>query len=145
LLKIVSRLSDEAAFDAFIAAHSSAVIGLLPQFDEERSQYAALAAVLGVAFPQVTFAVADGSNPRLASLFRLAAPCALAVLRERVVLHVESGIPSASRLSGFLRSALTLDMQRLRAELNAERAMHAALGVHRAGLLWRAEGSQRPG
>jgi hypothetical protein len=143
-LRIVSKLSDETAFDAFVAAHPSAVIGFLPQFDEERSQYAALAAVLGAAFPKVAFAVADGGHPRLASLFCLAGPCALAVLRERVVLHIESGIPSAARLSGFLRSALMLDMQRIRAELNAERAMRAALAVHQPGLLFRPDSLRSP-
>jgi hypothetical protein len=139
-LRTVSRLSDEAAFEAFISSHPSAVIAFLPPFEEEQSQYAALAAVLGAAFPQVAFAVADSGNPRLASLFCLAEPCALAVLRERVVLHMEAGLPSAARLSGFLRSALTLDMQRVRAELDAERAMRAALSMHRPRLIFRRAG-----
>lgn len=139
-LRTVSRLSDEAAFEAFIASHPSAVIALLPPFEEELSQYAALAAMLGAAFPQVAFAVADSGNPRLASLFCLAEPCALAVLRERVMLHLAAGLPSAARLSGLLHSALTLDMQRVRAELDAERAMQAALSVHRPRIFFRRAG-----
>ena len=139
-MRAVPRLPDEAAFEAFVSAHPCAVVGLLPQFEEERSQYSALAAILGAAFPQVTFAVADSGNPQLASLFCLAEPCALAVLRERVVVHMETGIPSAARLSGFLRSALTLDMQRVRAELDAERAMRAVLSAHFPRRLFRRAG-----
>jgi hypothetical protein len=53
---------------------------------------------------------------------------------------MEAGLPSAARLSGFLRSALTLDMQRVRAELDAERAMRAALSMHRPRLIFRRAG-----
>jgi hypothetical protein len=79
----------------------------------------------------VTFAHADGSDEKIANLFRLAEPCAFAIIRERMVLHFESGIPSAAKLSGLLRLALAQDMRRVRAELEAERAMRAALAAHR--------------
>jgi hypothetical protein len=128
---MLPRLADEAAFDTFVSTHPAAVIGFTPQFEEEISQYAALAAAVGAAFPQVNFAMADGSDERFAKRFALAAPCALAIIRERVVLYLEAGIPAAATLAEYLRAALALDMQRVRAELEAERAMRAALTVHR--------------
>lgn len=126
------RLTDEAAFEALLAAPSPAVIGFVPQFEEEISQYAALAAAVGAVFPQVSFALADGGDERLARMFGLAAPCALAIIRERVVLHFEFGMPSAARLTESLRAALARDMQRVRIELDAEGAMRAALAAHQA-------------
>jgi hypothetical protein len=126
------RLADQTAFDALLAAPCAAVIGFVPQFEEEISQYAALATAVGAVFPQVSFALADGSDERLARLFGLAAPCALVIIRERVVLHFEFGMPAAARLTESLRAALARDMQRVRMELAAEGAMRAALAVHRA-------------
>jgi len=128
---MLPRLADEAAFEAFVSTHPSAVIGFTPQFEEEISQYAALAAALSAAFPQVSFALADGSDERFARMFALAGPCALAIVRERIVLHFEAGIPSAARLAGFIRAALETDMRRVRADLEAERAMRTALATHR--------------
>lgn len=125
------RLTDEAAFDALLGAHPSAVVGFTPQFEEEISQYAALAAAVGAAFPQVTFGLADGGDERFARMFGLATPCALAIIRERVVLYFEPGIPSAAKLTELLRAALARDMGRVRMELEAERAMRAALAAHR--------------
>ncbi len=125
------RLTDEAALEAFATAHCPAVVGFAPQFEEEISQYAALVATVGAAFPQVTFALADGGDERFARMFGLAAPCALAVIRERVVLYFESGIPTAAKLTELLRAALARDMPRVRAELEARRAMRAALVAHR--------------
>jgi hypothetical protein len=130
---MLPRLADEAAFETFVSTHSAAVIGFTPQFEEEISQYAALAAAVGAAFPQVTFALADGSDERFARMFALAAPCALAIVREGVVLYFEPGMPSAARLAAFLNAALARDMRRVRAELEAERAMRSALAIHRLG------------
>jgi len=125
------RLTDGAVFDAMLDSSSLAVVGFTPQFDEEISQYAALAAVVGAAFPRVSFGLADGADERLARVFGLTTPCALAIIRDRVLLHFESGIPPAAKLAQLLRAALARDMRRVRMELEAERAMRAALAVHR--------------
>jgi len=125
------RLTDEAALDALLAASSAAVVGFVPQFEEEISQYAALAAAVGAAFPHVTFGLVDGGDERFARMFGLATPSALAIIRERVVLHLESGIPSAAKLIEVLRAALARDMRRVRMELEAEREMRAVLAAHR--------------
>jgi hypothetical protein len=109
---MLPRLPDEAAFDAFVSAHPAVVVAFLPQFDEELSQFAALASAVGAAFPKVRFARADGNDERFARRFSLAAPCALAIFRERDILYLEPGIPSAAKLIEFLHTALTIDLRR---------------------------------
>jgi hypothetical protein len=56
---------------------------------------------------------------------------ATAIFRNRVVFYLEPGIPSAGQLGGLLDRVLAVDFDRVRAEIEQQRAAEAALATHR--------------
>jgi hypothetical protein len=73
--------------------------------------------------PGVGFGRVDASaEPALCVMFGLADADALVILRERVVLYCEPGPHPASRIEALLAQVRSLDMDAVRAAIEAEKA-----------------------
>jgi hypothetical protein len=54
-----------------------------------------------------------------------------AIFRKRVGMYLEPGLPAAAQLVRLLDGIAAVDMQRVQAELEQERAARESLAVHR--------------
>jgi hypothetical protein len=82
-------------------------------------------------FPAATFARIDPSREReIAAMFGLGEEPALLIFRDRVVLYLEAGEHSIERTGALLRQVAALDMDRVRSDLDRERA-EAAVHMQR--------------
>jgi thioredoxin 1 len=71
----------------------------------------------------IGFAQVDASaEPGLCAMFGLSGTDALVILRERVVLYCEPGAHPASRIEPLLAQVRNLDMDAVRAAIEAEKA-----------------------
>jgi hypothetical protein len=74
-------------------------------------------------FPSVTFARIDPLREAgIAAMFGLAAAPALLIFREGIVLYLESGEHPPERIEGLLARITALDLDRVRAAIEKERA-----------------------
>ena len=71
------------------------------------------------------------TQPELAALFGLREGPALLIFREKVVLYLEEGDHSATRVDELLRQVLALDMNAVRAEIEEQKRAEVALGMRR--------------
>lgn len=107
-----------ASFDEAVMAHAMLVVAFAaPDADPGR-----LDALAGE-HADVTFAWVDASaEPALAAMFGLPGTDALVMLRERVVLYCEPGPHPASRIEALVAQVRALDMDAVRAAIEAEKA-----------------------
>ncbi len=120
---------DERSFDDFVSAHDTVVVGFVQQ-DGDAALFSALAgAVLGH-HPGVFFAQVHGQQRGLFELFGLSGT-ATAIFRARIGLYLEPGLPAPDLLVRLLEGINALNMQRVQAELEQERAAREALAVRR--------------
>ncbi len=71
----------------------------------------------------VGFGLVDAAaEPALCAMFGLTGTDALVILRERVVLYCEPGAHTAARIEGLLAQVRNLDMDAVRAAIEAEKA-----------------------
>ena len=71
------------------------------------------------------------AQPELAALFGLREGPALLIFREQVVLYLEGGEHSATRVDELLRQILALDMNAVRAEIEEQKRAEIALRMRR--------------
>ena len=121
---------DEASFDRFVSDNDTAVIGFVGQ-DGDAALFSALSNAVLEQHPGVAFAQVHGhSSHKLFDLFGLSGT-GTAIFRGRVGMYLEAGLPAAAQLARLLDGIAALDMERVRAELEQERAAREALAVHR--------------
>jgi hypothetical protein len=120
---------DESGFDRFVSDHDTAVIGFIEE-DGEAALFSALASdVLGKR-PGVAFAQVHGDSRGLFDMFGLGGT-ATAIFRGRVGMYLEAGLPAADQLVRLLDGIAGLNMERVQAEIEQERAARESLAVHR--------------
>lgn len=115
-------------FDDFVSGHDVAVVGFTGGESDEVA-YAAAASAALAAHPDVAFATVGSGQRDVLAMFGLEGS-ATAIFRERVVLYLDLGILGAARLSELLRGAKSLDMAKVRARLDEEKAAEAAMATH---------------
>ena len=71
------------------------------------------------------------TQPELAALFGLREGPALLIFREKVVLYLEEGEHSSTRVDELLTQVLALDMNAVRAEIEEQKRAEVALGMRR--------------
>ncbi len=118
---------DITNFDAFVSDHETVVVGFLAAKDEAAG-FGALALATGSATPAVAFGLVESDSREVFDMFGLGAT-ATAIFRQRIVLYLEAGLPDAGRLAQLLDRVAALDIAKVRAEIDAERA-RAALATH---------------
>jgi hypothetical protein len=120
---------DESGFDRFVSDNDTAVVGFV-EGERDAATFTALAtAVLGI-HPSVAFARVADDNRALFDMFGLSGT-GTAIFRKRVGMYLEAGLPAADQLVRLLDGIAALDMQRVQAELEQERAARESLAVHR--------------
>jgi hypothetical protein len=120
---------DETGFDRFVSDNDTAVIGFIEE-EGEAAIFSALANDVlgkrtGVAFAQV-----HGNSRGLFDMFGLGGT-ATAIFRRRVGMYLEAGLPAADQLVRLLDGIAALNMERVQAEIEQERAARESLAVHR--------------
>jgi len=120
---------DETVFDRFVSDNGTAVIGFIAE-DGEAPVFSALANdVLGKR-PGVAFALVLANSRGLFDMFGLNAT-ATAIFREHIGMYLEAGLPAPGQLVRLLDGIAALNMERVRTELEQERAARESLAVHR--------------
>jgi len=120
---------DDSSFDRFLSEHDLAVIGFIAQ-DADAGLFAALStAVLGNQ-PGAVFGQVPREHRSLFDLFGVKGT-ATAIFRQRVGMYLEPGLPEPDLLVRLLKGINALDMERVRSELEQERAARESLAVHR--------------
>ena len=126
---MAQAIFDEASFERFLADNETAVIGFIGQ-DGEAAQFAALADAVLPRHPGVAFALVSGRSRALFDMFGLDGT-ATAIFRARVGMYLEAGMPAAHVLERLLAGIGALNMDRVRAEIEQEKAARESLAVHR--------------
>lgn len=125
----VPAVLDETGFDRFVSDNDTVVIGFIGE-DADASIFSALAgAVLGK-HPGVAFAQVGASSRALFDMFGLGGT-GTAIFRGRVGMYLEPGLPAAGQMMQLLDGIVALDMNRVRAEIEQEKAARESLAVHR--------------
>jgi hypothetical protein len=120
---------DETGFDRFLSDNDTAVIGFVEKV-ADTAVFSALAnGVLGK-HSGVAFAQVRGNSRALFDMFGLGGT-GTAIFRGRVGLYLEAGLPAANQLARLLDGIVALNMDRVRAEIEQERAARESLAVHR--------------
>lgn len=123
----------EANFDAFIEKHAVAAVLIHAPGEFSSEALEALARVCErMAMPSAMACVNRLSAPGLAAMFGVARTPYLLIFRERVALFAEPAHPTPMGLEGVLTQIQQLDMDKVRAELEAERQAREALLMRRA-------------
>ena len=120
---------DQTNFDAFVSDHETVVVGFLADAGNAAS-FEGLVQAAGDRTPAVTFGAVESDSREVFDMFGLSAT-STGIFRQRVVLYLEPGLPDANRLGQLLAGVSALDIAKVRAEIEAERA-RAALAVHKA-------------
>ena len=120
---------DESGFDRFVSDNDTVVVGFVEGESDAATFTALAAAVLGI-HPDVAFARVADDNRALFDMFGLSGT-GTAIFRKRVGMYLESGLPAAAQLVRLLDGIAAVDMQRVQAELEQERAARESLAVHR--------------
>ena len=120
---------DETGFDRFVSDNDTAVIGFVEENGNAAIFSALVSDVLGK-HPDVAFAQVHGNSRGLFDLFGLSGT-ATAIFRGRIVMYLEPGLPAAGRLTQLLDGIAALDIERVRNEIEQQRAARESLAVHR--------------
>lgn len=120
-------LLDETSFDRFVSDHETVVIGFLTDGNEAPS-FGRLAQSACGRTPEVAFGVVEHDCRAVLDMFGLSAT-ATGIFRQRIVLYLEAGVPDSDRLGQLLDRIAALDISKVRAEIDEERA-RAALSTH---------------
>ena len=120
---------DETGFDRFVSDNDTAVIGFVEK-EADAAVFSALAnGVLGK-HSGVAFAQVRGNSRALFDMFGLGGT-GTAIFRGRVGMYLEAGLPAADQLARLLDGIVALNMDRVRAQIEQERAARESLAVHR--------------
>lgn len=120
---------DETGFDRFVSDNDTAVIGFVEKEADAAVFSALVNGVLGK-HSGVAFAQVRGDSRVLFDMFGLGGT-GTAIFRGRVGLYLEAGLPAADQLARLLDGIIALNMDRVRAEIEQERAARESLAVHR--------------
>jgi hypothetical protein len=120
---------DETGFDRFVSDNDTAVIGFVEENGNAAIFSALVSDVLGK-HPGVAFAQVHSNSRGLFDMFGLSGT-ATAILRGRIVMYLEPGLPDAGRLTQLLDGIAALDIERVRTEIEQERSARESLAVHR--------------
>lgn len=121
------EILDKANFDAFVSDHDTVVVGFLADAGEA-AHFDSLAQAAGSRTPTVAFGIVEAECREIFDMFGLSAT-ATGIFRQRVVLYLEAGLPDVGRLAQLLDGVAALDIAKVRAEIDEERA-RAALATH---------------
>ena len=120
---------DVTGFDRFVSDNDTVVVGFV-EGERDAATFAALAtAVLGMR-PSGAFARVTDDNRELFDMSGFSGT-GTAIFRGRVGMYLEPGLPAADRLVTLLDGIAALDMRRVQAELEQERAALESLAMHR--------------
>lgn len=120
---------DESCFDRFVADNDTAVIGFIEEGDDA-DLFSGLANDVRAKYPGVAFAQVNGKSRGLFDTFGLTTT-ATAIFRGRVGMYLEAGLPAADTLARLLDGIAALNMERVKAEIEQEKAARESLAVHR--------------
>lgn len=120
---------DETGFDRFVSDNDTVVVGFV-ESEPDAATFTALATTVLGMHPSVAFARVTDDNRALFDMFGLSGT-GTAIFRKRVGMYLEAGLPAADQLVRLLEGIAALDMQRVQAELEQERAARESLAVHR--------------
>ncbi len=120
---------DEFGFDRFVSENDTAVIGFVEKEGDAAAFSALVNGILGK-HPGVAFAQVGGNSRALFDMFGLSGT-GTAIFRGRVGMYLEPGLPAADQLTRLLDGIVALNMDRVRAEIEQERAARESLAVHR--------------
>ncbi|MEO8164596.1 MAG: hypothetical protein ABI619_04295 [Betaproteobacteria bacterium] len=120
---------DRTSFDGFVSDHDTVVVGFV-QEEADAERFSALASDVIGHHPGVFFSQVHAHERELFELFGLTGT-ATAIFRARIGMYLEPGLPAAAALVRLLDGIGALNMQRVQAELEQERAAREALAVHR--------------
>jgi hypothetical protein len=120
---------DETGFDRFVSDNDTAVIGFVEE-DGDAAKFSALVNDVLGKHPGVAFAQVYSSSRGLFDMFGLSGT-ATAIFRGRVGMYLEAGLPAADQLARLLDGVATLNMERVRAEIEQERSARESLAAHR--------------
>ena len=119
---------ESSTFDDFVSGRDVAVVGFIGNATDEAS-YATAAGAALAAHPDVAFATVGAGQQDLFAMFGMEGS-ATAIFRERVVLYLDLGILAGPKLTELLGGAKSLDMAKVRARLDEEKAAQAAMATH---------------
>ena len=86
------------------------------------------AALVNAQFPDAYLAqIVIEDEPELASTFGISESPVLMIMREQVILYLEPALPEPEIFEGLLRRAGSLDMGRVRAEIQQEKEAEVAM------------------
>jgi hypothetical protein len=120
---------DETGFDRFLSESDTVVIGFV-QKDEDAAAFSVLAKEVLGKYPGVAFAQVNGNSRALFDMFGLSGT-ATAIFRGRGGMVLEAGLPAVDQLTHLLDGIVALNMDRVRAQIEQERAARESLAVHR--------------
>jgi hypothetical protein len=128
-MAMVPSVLDDASFHRFLSDHDIAVIGFIGQ-DGDAGLFAALSNAVPGNQSDAVFAQVPREHRALFELFGVKGT-ATAIFRQRVGMYLEPGLPDPDLLVRLLTGINALDMERVRSELEQERAARESLAVHR--------------
>jgi len=124
---------NETNLDVFIEEHAVAVVLVHTPGQPTPGDLEALAGICAeAAVPTALAAVDAHTAPGILAQFGIAQAPYLLLLRERVALYAERVLPSPEGLRQLLRQVLSLDMDRIREEIEIERRARESLETRRA-------------
>lgn len=86
------------------------------------------AALVNAQFPDAYLAqIVIEDEPELAATFGISESPVLMIMREQVILYLEPALPEPEIFEGLLRRAGSLDMARVRAEIQQEKEAEVAM------------------
>lgn len=127
---MIPPVLDAETFDDFVSRNEVAVVGFIGAGDGDAADFSVAAAQAMAVHAGAAFATVGGDSRGLFEMFGLS-ETSTAIFRERVVVYLEPGIPAAEHMSLLLERVAALDIARVHAEIEQERAMRAALATHR--------------
>ena len=128
---MATRIESLPQLDALIAASAVLAVDVASAGAEPSLAFSVQADALAAKLPAVTWGRADFAGlPELGSIFGIEAAPALLLFRERIGLYAGSATFSPAQLEALLRRAVSLDMDEVRRELQAERLAETGLATH---------------
>ncbi len=123
----------EANFEGFIAERAMAVVLIHGPGNFSLEQLDALARVCErTGLPCALAAVDSTKSPGLAAMFGVVQTPYLLIFRDRIALYAEPAQPSAPGLEALLAQIQQLDMDKVHADIKAQRQAQEAFLMRRA-------------
>ncbi|MCM0044937.1 MAG: hypothetical protein NBV65_09945 [Burkholderiaceae bacterium] len=114
---------DAASFESTVETSETLVL----QFVRDDADALANRGLAGM-FPQTVFAhVNVNEAPSVARMFAVADEAAVAIFRQKIILHFDKSAPDVEKLGYLLQQISTLDMDKIRMNIEkdkAEQALH---------------------